>query len=189
MTVYNKMEECLAGLNLEAHSQDTNWRVRYAAAVAMGESRDAKWLDTIERVYDLESKRSLYNQPPARFPGLAADETRLSEHIGPLKAVFPIPADEETKEAWRCRGRVKQAVLYAVYDIGAVSASMLAKLHECLENATDDYCVIAAAARALGRVGNATSLEYLDKILAIDEWCTTTEAKKSIRILEHCGIK
>ena len=167
------------GINLETYTNDINWRVRYAAAVAMGESHDKKWLTSLEEMFVNESKLPLYTQPPVHFPGKPEDATRLSEHIGPITVVFDQYYDEETKEAWRCRGRVKQAILYAVYEIGHVHDEFLDKIHNCLEEIKDDYCVVAAAARALGRIGNDKSLRCLENALSIDEWCTVTEAKKA----------
>ena len=185
MTVYEKMEDCLAGQNIAAHSQDGNWRVRYAAAIAIGESRDPKWEPTLESMLAHEDTRPLYAQPPALFPGKPVDQTRMAEHIGPIEAVFDREYDERTLEAWRCRGRVKQAILYALYDIGTASESFISRLHAYLDEANEDFCVIAAAARALGKLGSQQSLDYLEKILSIDEWCTTTEARKSIEKLRQ----
>jgi HEAT repeat protein len=183
-TAYDKMEECAVGCNLEKHSSDSDWQIRYSAAIGMGERKDAKWLSVLEQMIAHERNRPLYTQPPASFPGKPDDQTRLSEHIGPLEVVFDKHYDEETKDAWLCRGRVMQAILYAIYDIGSTTDNLLSLIHGCLDEKTNDLCIIAAAARTLGKVGDLSSMGLLEKLMQIDEWCTATEAKKSILLLK-----
>ena len=65
----------------------------------------------------VENSRPLYSQPPVQFFN-STDDTRMAEQVGPIEAVFDQEYDESSKEAWRCRGRVKQAVLIALYEIG-----------------------------------------------------------------------
>jgi hypothetical protein len=166
-----------------------DWRVRYAAALAMGETRDPACLPALTALFEREEQRALYTQPPAHFSragGLPQiDDTRIAEMIGPLNFTFDEPPSPETLEDWRCRGRVKQAILYAVYEIGKADEKLLGLIQAAIERPHEDYPVKAAAARALGRVGTTASRASLHIAEGIDEWCTQTEARKALKRLEH----
>lgn len=169
---------------IEEYADHSDWRVRYATAVAIGETKDVKWSSTLLRILERESKRDLYSQPATvRFEHGPGD-TKMAERLLPTRAIFDKEYPEELKEDWRCRGRVKQACLFAVRDMGIASPEMIAYLRHILDEPGEDYGVCAAAAMALGRVGNLECLPSLKKALEIDEWCVQTEAKKAIRSLE-----
>ncbi len=177
------MELCLENpQHIASLAFHTDWRVRYAAAVAIGETRDAKFVDLIKRMLQRENERKLYDQPQARFTG-SSDDTSMAEQIAPLEVEFPPGINKEEMEDWRCRGRVKQALLFALYDIGRADDELRELLYRYMDDEDEDYPVRAAAARALARVGSPESIPYLRLAEAYDEWCTATEAKKAIRML------
>lgn len=179
---YTLMEEVLTRPEkIEEYVKHPDWRVRYAAAVAMGETGDEKWNDTLLGMLEYEDTRSLYTQPAVSGFENSYDDTRMAEQLVPIKEIFDQDYSEELKEDWRCRGRVKQACLFAVKEMGRVSDELLAYMHRLLQKPGEDYAVCAAAARALGYVGHKGSIPYLEKALQIDEWCVQTEAKKAIR--------
>lgn len=180
MSNYEKMELCFKDPEqFSTLSADENWRVRYAAAVGMGEHGSEKWIPFLEKMLELEGGRPLYSQPQVSFIN-STDDTRMAEHIGPIEVVFDAEYSYDLKEAWACRGRVKLAVAYAVYKIGSATSNIIAKLCEYLDKSGEDYCVKAAAAKALGVVGNRDIIPYLERATVYDEWCTQTEAKKAI---------
>jgi len=188
MEVYLTMERCfLEKENLELFAVHPNWRVRYAAAVAIGETRDPKWLPALKKILKREEDRSLYSQPPAIFTN-TTDDTRMAEHIGPITAEFEHSYEPETLENWRCRGRVKQAVLFAINEIGAEDAELLDMLYQLIQRDSEDHPVKAAAARAIGTIGNQESIPYLEIALLIDEWCIQTEARKAIIRIKNGAI-
>ena len=180
MNSYKLME--LAFAQPEALAQlahHAEWPVRYAAAVAMGQTQDRRWLPHLKAMLHRENSRPLYSQPPAHFVN-SSDDTRMAEQIGPIAAIFEQEVDAETQAAWRCRGRVKQAILFALYAIGEGDAELCAILQRYLEDPKEDYPVKAAAGRALGAIGNHTSIPALQTAQHFDEWCTQMEATKAI---------
>lgn len=182
---YGLMEEVLSRPEtIEQYATHPDWRVRYAAAVAMGETGDGKWIDTLYAMLKYEDTRELYTQPRVLGFENSYDDTRMAEQLVPIKEIFDQDYPEDLKEDWRCRDRVKQACLFAVGDIGKVSGEMLAYLHATLQRQGEDYAVCAATARALGTVGHKGSIPYLEKALQIDEWCVQTEARKAIKRLK-----
>lgn len=182
---YGLMEEVLSEPEkIGQYVEHPDWRVRYAAAVAIGRTGDEKWIDTLLAMLKYEDTRNLYTQPRVLGFENSYDDTRMAEQLVPIKEIFDQDYPEELKEDWRCRDRVKQACLFAVRDIGKVSGELLAYLHTTLQRQGEDYAVCAAAARALGYVGHKGSIPYLEKALGIDEWCVQTEAKKAIRRLQ-----
>ncbi len=181
--VFELMESCLSGgADLKALAEHPDWRVRYAAAEGIGETQDPAWAPVLKRMFLCEEGRPLYSQPPARFVN-TTDDTRMAEEIGPIEVHFDGAPDAETLEAWRCRGRVKQAILYAVYSIGAADAEFRELIEECVARESEDYPVRAAAARALGGIGRPESRASLEAAASFDEWCTQTEARKALRRL------
>lgn len=169
-----------------------NWRVRYAAAVAMGESMSEKWLDTIEEMLSIEQGRNLYSQPRVEFIN-SYDDTRMAEQLVPIEVVFDQEYPDDLKEDWSCRGRVRQACLFAVCSIGKANDAILKRIYGYLDDSGEDSAVRAAGARALRIVGNADSIPHLEKSLEKDEWCLQMEAKKAIAELsghaQACGVE
>lgn len=185
MNSYELMELALAQPNeLEQLARHADWRVRYAAAVAIEQTQDRRWLPLLQEMLQIENSRPLYSQPPAHFSN-STDDTRMAEQIGPIGVHFDDEADESTKEAWRCRGRVKQAVLFALYNMGEANDEIRALLHGYLDNPKEEYPIKAAAARALGAVGDQNSIAALRSAQEFDEWCTQKEAEKAIERLKQ----
>jgi len=174
---YDWMERALADpASLDAAAGHTDWRVRYAAAVAMGRRRDPVHLPALFAMLEREAGRPLYDQPRATFPG-SHDDTRMAEQILAVHETFDREAGEEEREAWKCRGRVKQACLFAIGDIGGADAAQRCAVEACLRDGDD--VVRMAAARALGRIGDGASLAALSGLLDAPEFCSRTEARKS----------
>ncbi len=162
-----------------------DWRVRYAAAVAMGRTGDRSYLQTLAALLEREDGRPLYDQPRASFPG-SHDDTRMAEQILAVHEVFEREAGDFEREAWKCRGRVKQACLFAIGDIGFADESLRRKVEAYLVE-TDDV-VRMAAARALGRIGDAGSLSALEPLLDVPEFCSRTEARKATDKLQRASV-
>lgn len=183
---YHQMEAVFAASpeHLQTVALDLDWRIRYAAAVAIGFKKDKSLLLLLQQMLDIEAKRPLYSQPKTEFIGVEGD-TSLAEQITPFTVVFPYEVDADTQEAWKCRGRVKQAILFAIYEIGEAHRSMIEQIEHLVMDEQEDAPVRAAAVRALGRVGNSTSLACCEYAATIDEWCTRVEAIKAIGALKH----
>jgi HEAT repeat protein len=168
---------------LEENWDHEDWRVRYAAAVAMGESGDTRWLPRLHALMQVEAGRPLYSQPAVlEFVG-SHDDTRMAEQIIATEAVFDRAYPESVKEAWRCRGRVRQACLLAVHAIGAATPELLDLIHDLLADPDEDHSVKAAGAKALARVGDRRSIPALQQALEFDEWCLQVEARKTLAAL------
>lgn len=172
---------------LEHYAFHGDWKVRYAAAAAMGETKSEKWLEPLYQLLKMEQTRELYSQPKVKEFVNSYDDTRMAEQIVPIEAVFDREYPEELKEDWKCRGRVRQACLFAIYSIGKANEEILKEIYGYLEDPEEDYAVKAAGAMALGAVGNKESIPYLEKALEFDEWCLRTEAGKAVRRLLQNG--
>jgi HEAT repeat protein len=168
---------------LTEHWDHEDWRVRYAAAVAMGESADARWLPMLTDLLAIEASRPLYSQPAVlEFPG-SYDDTRMAEQIIATEAIFDRDYPEPLKEAWRCRGRVREACLLAVHAIGAGTADLLDIVYALLDDPDEDRSVKAAGAKALARIGDTSSIAVLRRALESDEWCLRVEALRALDAL------
>ncbi len=166
----------LLSLDFALHS---DWRVRYAAAVAIGARRIANALPVLEQMLAIEMQRPLYTQPKTKYIGVEGD-TSLAEQVKPFTVEFPYAVDAETQEAWKCRGRVKQAICFAIYDLGQVTDSLIHSLQQMVMNENEDAPVRAAAVRAMGKVGDSRCLSACLYATTIDEWCTRVEAEKAL---------
>ncbi len=188
-SLYEKMEHGFhcGSDELKTLSVNPDWRIRYGAALGMGLKKDPDFLVDLERMLEVENARPLFTQPVTKFIGTEGD-TRLAEQVMSFEVIFPFPVDEDTKEAWKTRGRVIQAILFAIHDIGSAHDSLIGKLHHYIEDPSRDYSVKAAAVRALGQVGDRSSLPYCGMAANIDERCTQLEAIKAIgRIKDREG--
>lgn len=182
---FTKMELCARdGIQTDAASRDrlltllrdADWRVGYAAAIALGDRREAQAVASLLAVLNTEDAAPLYTQK----------EDLSSTPAGQPSVEWHVPADipAETLEAWRRRGRLKQAVCLALGEIGIADPVVLARLHRYVTTAAEDYLVRAAAAHALGQLGSADSLPFLRAAMEDEEWCTRTEATKAVRDME-----
>jgi len=184
MQRYHTMEALFRDTSLIADaSMHADWRIRYAAALAMAQHPDAQWLPLLARMLEIEARRPLYTQPPARFSRGTGD-TRMAEQIGPIDVFFDADYDKDTLDAWRCRGRVRQAVLFAIAAIGSADDALLDVLHGYIFDPHEDFTVKAASARALGMIGDPRSIPALREAQVFDEWCTNREATKALQRMQ-----
>jgi hypothetical protein len=151
------------------------------------ERYDLMELPLLQEMLLAENERQLYSQPRVReFVG-SYDDTRMAEQVIRTEAIFDRDYPDSLREDWRCRGRVRQAALLAIHDIGMATPEIIAEIHRVLADPHEDYAVMAAAAKALGRVGDAASLPHLERALTIDEWRLATEVRKALAaIRERC---
>jgi len=153
------LTELLAALD---HSR---WEVRYAAAIALGDRRDACAVPHLVQILVSEDAAGIYGQPK-----LTWDES------GP---VFPAGTTEAEKAAWSRRWRLKQAAIVSLGEIGVPDAEALRLLRSYSLNQDEDYAVRAAANHALGLLADAASLETLAAAKSDPEFCARTEARKA----------
>ncbi len=181
-TVFEKMEYCAAHAasndsvtlaNIIAFLRDDNWRVRYAAAIALGDRRDPQAMPALVELFESESKEPLFSQPELHG-GIHAGSTES------LTLEFPEGTTDELKEIWRRRGRVLQAACLAIGNIGQADAAALGYLHRFALEQSYDYGIRAAACKALAQLAIPESLPILELAAKDEEWCTKTEAKKGL---------
>jgi len=149
-----------------------DWRVRQAAAVALGDRRSPASLEPLLALVAEEDAAPLYTQP-CEYGGIPAG--------GPFPPGAGLPADTPpaTAQAWQRRGRLKQAACHTFGEIGVADPRVVAYLHRVvLEDM--DYPVRAAAAKALGQLRSPDSLPVLKRAAEDTEFCTRTEALKAI---------
>ena len=184
-TVFEKMEFCAAGVTMQDESvftqtlallEDENWRVRYAAAVALGDRRDPRAVGALIQTLRRENEAPLFTQP--KLEGSLAAGSNL-----PFAIAFPEGTTEAVKEAWRRRGRVIQAACLALGNIGEATPEVLELLHDHATGQSRDYVVRAAACKALTQIAAPESLTVLEKAAADEETCTKWEAKKGIKAI------
>lgn len=179
--VYQLLETMLApGIDPAQYAKHENWRVRYGAAIAMGEKQDPSYVPVLLEMLKNEDKLDLYSQPQVKeFIG-GYDDTRMAEMLVKVQEVFDKEYPDHIKEAWKCRGRVRHAAIFALYDIGVVNEAVNRYLCECLERPNEDFAVCAAAARTLGKLGNAGCIPSIERGMEKDEWCLRCEGRKAI---------
>lgn len=179
---YEKIERCARLVQsddgdddsqLIAHLHDHDWRVAYAAAVACGDRGKSIFIAPLLEVLAREDAAPLYSQP----------ESEAGGHAGATEVLQPQFPDGTTQveiEAWKRRGRLKQAACLALGQIGKADAGVLNALHRYATDAGEDYTVRAAACKALGQIGSTQSARFLERAAGDEEWCTATEAAKSL---------
>ena len=150
-----------------------DWRVRYAASVAAGDLRAPEAIAPLMWVLWREDAAPLYSQPPLPAGGSAGSS-------GVTTPAFPEGTTPETIEAWRRRGRVKQAACLALGYIGEAAPQALAALQRYAVAPEEDYVVRAAACQALGKINHPSSREVLLRAAKDEEWCTNHEAAKAL---------
>ena len=184
-TAFEKMEFCASNATRQDGERlaktitllgDENWRVRYAAAIALGDRRDAKAVDALVELLHRENTAPLFAQPNLEGSAPAGSSVRFA-------MIFPEGTTEATKEAWRRRGRVLQAACLALGNLGEVSPAALELLHRYATDQGCDYAVRAAACKALGQLARPESLPTLKIATSDEEWCTKTEASKALQTL------
>lgn len=184
MNTFELMEQALsdqdAMLQLSRHPE---WRVRYCAAIGMGETGDARWLPALYDLMKLEAARDLYGQPRVKQFVNSYDDTLAAEQLVATEAIWEVEPTATQRDDWQCRGRVRQAAILAVHAIGQPDSAWEQLLIEVLHDGREDSVVRTAAAKALSRVGGAASLNPLRAALEIDEWCLAIEVRKSLSAL------
>jgi HEAT repeat protein len=156
---------------------DPDWRVRYAAIVAIGDLRDPRAAEPLLALLRAEACEPLFTQPPLEGGGHAG-----ATLVSPVAC--PEGTTEETKEAWRRRGRLLQAGCLALANLGTPTAPLLELLHDFATNQTRDYMVRAAACKALGQLACPESLPVLEQATRDEEWCTACEARKAVATID-----
>jgi len=183
---FEKMECCAAQASnadeasytsLIALLGDENWRVRYAAAIALEDRRDPRAIAPLLQALQAEEQAPLFSQPTLEGGAHAGSNIAFS-------VIFPPGTTDESKEAWRRRGRVMQAICLALGAIGKPSPAVLAALHRYAIAQECDYAVRAAACKALGQLAQPESLPILTQAARDEEWCTGCEARKAIKIIQ-----
>ncbi len=186
MEIFEWMEKVYEDARIRKKSlTHSNWRVRYSAAVALGETEDPNALEDLAFLWQREQSRQLYTQPKVKGFTNSYDDTRMAEQIVEIAVIFDRDYDQELLEDWKCRGRVRQAILCAVEKIGRINQSLLRAVYDVLADEGEDYAVKMQGCRVLGRCGDHFSLPYLEKALTVDEWCTQTEAQKAIKAIRQ----
>lgn len=180
------MEECLrwaaergaaAARDLQARLAHSDWRVRYAAAVALGDLRAAEAVPALLKALKAEDEAPLFSQPRSLGGGSAGSPAaREADEI--LRTTPP-----EVLEAWRRRGRLKQAICLALAEIGEAAQEAVPILRRYAVDQGQDYAVRAAACHALGRIAAEDNRDILTQASQDEEWCTRTEARKALQRL------
>ena len=145
---------------------DPDWTLVQAALLVAKLYPRPQWAGPILNVLDRQDKLELYSQ---------------KDGVDPM--TFP----EATREIWKCRWRVKQAACHALGAIAgtcgleAIDPLAVQRLaaYATSPNA-EDYQVRAAAAKALGHMRGPIADPALQVTTADPEFCTATEAKKSL---------
>ncbi len=168
--------------NIQKCAKHPDWRVRYAAAVAIGERADASLLPVLEEIVRREKGRPLYSQPSCRFEN-APDDTGMAEMVGPIRACFDREYDEETLQAWQCRGRVLQAAYFAYAKIGRESKFLNEEMYRILQEDVDD-AAMAAGYVAFAACGGKEVYARLCEIGESKHYCANFERGKTLKKLE-----
>lgn len=159
-----------------------DWRVRYAAAIALGDLRAAVAVKPLLAALAIEDAAPLYSQPQLPAGGSAGSP-------GGVSPQFPAGTTPDQIEAWRRRGRLKQAICLALGAIGEGDPGVLAALHRYAVDAGEDYLVRASACKALGQIGSPSSREVLLAAAKDEEWCTAKEATKGLMRMDSVSVK
>ena len=181
MNVYDRMENCIAAsrraggeslaLLLDA-LKDEVWEVRYSAAVGLGDLRAPAAIDGLLALLKEEDAAPLFTQPGECF-GIAGSTVAPSPDL-------PQAVTKETLDAWRRRGRVKQAACFALGSIGKADPRVLDVLHRYAVDTAQDYMVRAPACKALGQIASPASKSVLEAAANDEETCTKLEARKAL---------
>lgn len=179
--IFQIMERVLDNsIDPSQYTRHNNWRVRYAAAVAIGEKKNPEYIDILLELLKNEDKLDLYSQPKVKeFIG-GYDDTRMAEMLVSIKEVFSEEYSDDIKEIWKCRGRVRHAAIFALYEIGVPNEEIERYLCESIVRPNEDFAVCAATARTLGKIGSEKAIPYIERAMQKDEWCLRCEGKKAI---------
>jgi HEAT repeat protein len=158
-------------------AQHESWRVRFAAAVALGDRADSAAVAVLLSMLSHEESEPIYGQVE-HYVGAPAGATTIAA------TAIPDGVSEQTIECWRRRGRIKQAACVALGQIGPGARAAVARLCGYAVNQKEDYAVRAAASQALGLIGDAGAIEPLRTASGDEEWCTKTQAAKALRSIE-----
>jgi HEAT repeat protein len=161
---------------------DEDWEVVQGALFALRRAPRPELGAQLLAVFDREDRRDLYGQPEGDLLHFGAGDPRGGE-LSPRAGQY----DAETLEAWKCRWRVKQAAALAVAALAeaggprALPDETVDRLIGYLQDAEgEDYPVRAAAAQALGALGDPRARAALETAAGDVEFCTATEASKAL---------
>lgn len=158
---------------LIAYLHHADWRVRYAAAVALGDRRAAPAAAPLIALLKEEDAAPLYTQP-----GDLASAPAGAHHAPVVQ--YPAGVSADTLAAWVRRGRLKQAAITALGQLGDPARPALPILQRYAADPKEDYAVRAAANKALGLLADRSSLPALQRAIHDEEFCTRTEAQKAL---------
>lgn len=187
-SVFELMESCFVSVqdsgcgateHLLRKLKHRDWRVRFAAVVAMEQCPDATFVPHLLQLLRKEDASPLY-AIPANFKAGTWAGSVLAEAVE-----YPSGAAREEIEAWRRRGRLKQCACFALSAIGVSTPEAIAQLEKYAVDSSEDHIVRAAACRALGFLGNSGSRAALEKAATDEEWCTRFEAAKALNHIKE----
>lgn len=156
---------CTTDALIAAFGSD-NWQVQQAAASAVGDRGLVDLLPAMVSLLEQQDRLPVYGCP---------DVWEMSG----AKSV-------DERETWRCRFRVKQAILIAMLRCvehagpGIIDDTLLRRLLELAVSQEEDYPVRMAACELLGRLDRPPVRAVLEAAAADGEWCTATTARKSL---------
>ena len=183
--IYEATESCLALVRDPAPEatarllvllEHAAWQVRYAAAVALGDRADPRSVSALIRALEFEDTQPLYTQKE-EFASAPAGASMT------MTCSYPSDVSPVTLDCWRRRGRVKQAICWALAALGSAARPALPLLERYVTDPREDYMVRAAAGRALGLIGDPAASVALQQAAKDEEWCTRTEAQKALQRL------
>ena len=154
---------------LEKALQDDNWQVQQAGLSAIGDRGETSTIPAIIAILDEQDQLPIYSCPE--------------------EWDFESATNEDEKETWRCRFRVKQAALVAISKCvdknssDLVGDNLCQKIMDYALNQDEDYPVRMAACHLLGQIKRPEAKSILEQASQDGEWCTATTAKEALKKL------
>jgi hypothetical protein len=154
-----------------------HWQVRMAAAITLGQRREASARAALLALLQEERDEELFENTHEYFwfvhpqsPEFVGDNYLLRREDDPRKF-----------DAWSRRWRLKGQVARALGRIGGpgVEEALLASLTD-----RQDFHYYVCVCHALADCGTVQALPRLRRLLDYDEWCTQCAAKDAINAIE-----
>ena len=132
MNPQTPVEEVIAML------EDSDWRVAMAAAVALGDRKEAKAALALWALLQREDQAPIFTQ---------TEDYSRAPAGSPFGKGNSLPPDtsNETAQAWERRGRLKQSAIWALAAIGVGDTALIQKLQRYAVDTTQDYTVRASS--------------------------------------------